>query len=111
MAMESADIINAVLDADARITERLDEAVREKERIIAEARAEGELKIEKAVKETAEKIDSVNAEERRKADERIAVTAEKKAERLAGLEKVYSEKHKEWEKMLFDEVIKATAKI
>ena len=109
--LKSADIINAVLETDAKITAKLEAALRDKENVIAIAKAEGEEKIRSEVNAASERIEKISAEERRKADERIAETENKKTERLKELDRVFSEKHEEWEKNLFEAVTASAAKL
>ena len=103
--MESADIINAVLETDAQITKKIEDARKNKESIIAAAKAEGEELVKKEVEAAAGRLAASAADEKKRADEKIAEISKKKSERLEELDRIFSEKHREWESDLFARVI------
>lgn len=100
-----SNIITSILEIDKKAKEKIAEAEQQKNKIIADAKAEEECIINSKVNAADEKLKELEKEEQRKADERLAEINKEKNEEIKRLDAVYEAKHGEWEDKIYNAII------
>lgn len=98
------NIITSILDIEQDAKTRLEEAVRQRDKIIADAEAEKDRIIAEKIIEAEEKAAQVSLREKKKTDEKLAEIEAARADEIKRLDKVYEKNHTEWENTIFNAV-------
>ncbi|MCM1023667.1 MAG: hypothetical protein NC395_06370 [Prevotella sp.] len=99
------NIITRILEIEQDARERIEEANRKRDEMIAEAEAEKERIIDEKVRNAEEKLRKLGLDEKRKTDEKLEEIERIKNDEIKRLDDVYGKNHAEWEKEIFDAVI------
>ncbi len=101
------NIIASILEIEQNAKERLEEAEKKKNQLIADAKAEHERLIKEKIKEADEKLDKMSMDEKKKADEKLAEIEEKTKKEINRLDKVFEKSRQKWEDEIFNAIVNA----
>lgn len=99
------NVIASILEIEQNAKERLEEAEKKKNQLIADAKAEQERLIKEKIKEADEKLDKMSMEEKKKAEERLAEIEESTKMEMTRLDKVFEKSREKWEDEIFNAII------
>ncbi len=99
------NIITSILEIEQNAKERLEEAEKKRNQIIADAKAEEENLIKAKIKEAEEKIGQIDSEEKKKTDEKLAEIENSRLEEIKRIDDIYNERHEKWENDIFNAII------
>lgn len=99
------NIITSILEIEQNAKARLEEAVRQRDKIIADAEAEKDRIVAEKIIEAEEKAAQVSLGEKKKTDEKLAEIEAARADEIKRLDRVYEKNHTEWENNIFNAVI------
>lgn len=99
------NIINSILEIEQSGREKLDNAFREKNQIIADAKAEEERIINSRLEEIDKHLKEIEEKEKESADCQLTVIEENMKKEISHLDKVFSEKHDLWVNEIFSAVV------
>lgn len=95
------NIISEILEIDEKAREKLAEADSERNKIIADARAEEARMLEESLKSAEARVAEIEKEEAEKTKLRlIELDAERDAE-IKRLDRIFEERKEEWEEKIF----------
>ena len=99
------NIIASILDIEQKAKERLEEAEKKKNQLIADAKAEQEKPIKDKIKEADDKLDKMSMEEKRKAEEKLAEIEESTKKEISRLDNVFEKSRQKWEDEIFSAIV------
>lgn len=99
------NIIKSILEIDQQARDKIAKAERERNRIIADAKAEEEQLLEMKIKEADDKLAGIKADEQAKADVKLAEIEAERDSEIKRLNQVFEEKHEEWQEKIFKAII------
>lgn len=99
------NVIAGILEIENKAKERLEEAEKMKNKIIADAKAERENMLKIKIKEAEEKLGRMDSEEKKRAEERLEEIEQSRKSEISRLDKVFNEKRSIWEDEIFAAII------
>ncbi|MGN0638159.1 MAG: hypothetical protein ACI4J0_07285 [Huintestinicola sp.] len=99
------DIIKSIIEIDRGASKRIEDAEKEKLRIIEEAKAEEERMVEKAVEEKKAELAKLEKAELDKANARISELTEEKNAKLEAMKQSFEKNSDKWCEEIFKAVI------
>lgn len=99
------NIISSILEIEQNAKKRLAEAEEKKDAIIADAEREKKKIIREKIRAAEDKKLHIRLDETKRTDEKLAEIEKIKNGEIKRLDRIYSEKHTEWENSIFDNVI------
>lgn len=99
------NIIQSILEIDKTASEKLAEAEKQRNLIIADAKEQQEKIIESRIKAADETLKEIGEKEKAEADKKLeAINAEGDKE-IARLKDVYENRHEKWEEDIFHAIV------
>lgn len=99
------NIIQSILDIDKSASEKLAEAEKQRNLIIADAKEQQEKIIESRIKAADETLKEIEEKEKAEADKKLeAINAEGEKE-IGRLKDVYENRHGNWEEDIFHAIV------
>lgn len=95
------NVIAGILEIENKAKERLEDAEKMKNKIIADAKAERENMLKSKIKEAEEKLGRMDSEEKKRADDRLMEIEQSQKDEISRLDKVFNEKRGVWEDEIF----------
>ena len=99
------NIIASILEIEQNAKERLEEAEKKKNQLIADAKAEQEKLIKEKIKEADEKLNKMSMDEQKKAEEKLAEIEENTKKEISRLDNVFEKSRKKWEDEIFSAIV------
>ena len=99
------NIINSILEIEQNGRERLENAIKERNQIIADAKAEEEKIINSRLEEVDRHLKELEEKEKLSADSQLSVIEENMKKEIEHLDKVFSEKHDLWINEIFSAIV------
>lgn len=102
------DIIKSIIDIDRGASKKLEDAEKEKLKIISGAKAEEEKIVQEAIENSKRELERIENEEQQKAEEKIAQLENEKNAKIAAMRKSFDENSEKWCSEIFRAVISGT---
>lgn len=99
------NIISNILDIDKSARDKISAAEADKNRILAQAKTEEERIINERLKQTDDMMKKIEEDEKAQTDAKIAEIEKNKNDEILRLDRIYSERHENWENKIFSSVI------
>lgn len=99
------NVIAGILEIENKAKERLEEAEKMKNKIIADAKAERENMLKIKIKEAEEKLGRMDSEEKKRAEERLEEIEQSRKDEIKRLDEIFNEKRGVWEDEIFAAII------
>lgn len=99
------NVIAGILEIENKAKERLEEAEKMKNKIIADAKAERENMLKNKIKEAEEKLGRMDSEEKKRAEDRLAEIERNKKNEISRLDRIFDEKRSVWEDEIFAAIV------
>ncbi|MBQ7783392.1 MAG: hypothetical protein IJ368_05430 [Oscillospiraceae bacterium] len=99
------DIINSIIDIDRGASKRLEDAEKEKLRIISEAKELEENMIREAVENSRQELERMKKKQQEDTDAKISAIEAEKIRRISEMKKSFDENSDRWSEEIFKAVI------
>lgn len=99
------DIIKSIIDIDRGASKRLEDAEKEKLRIISEAKELEENMIREAVENSRQELDRMKKKQQEDTDAKISAIEAEKIRRISEMKKSFDENSDRWSEEIFKAVI------
>lgn len=99
------DIIKSIIDIDRGASKKLEDAEKEKLRIISDAKAAEEKLIRDAVESSEQEAHMLEENEKKNAEEKIKLLCEEKERKTAAMKKVFDDNSDKWCEDIFNAVV------
>ncbi len=99
------DIIKSIIDIDRGASKRLEDAEKEKLRIISEAKELEENMIREAVENSRQELERMEKKQQEDTDAKISAIESEKIRRISEMKKSFDENSDRWSEEIFKAVI------
>ena len=99
------DIIKSIIDIDRGASQRLEDAEKEKLRIISEAKELEEKMIREAVENSRQELERMEKKQQDDTNAKISAIEAEKLRRISEMKKSFDENSDKWSKEIFNAVI------